>query len=345
MNVENLRSHVNAIQVLNTKPSDFYMNSDGKLSIGGRSLEHQAVIDTCNVFKLQYGSLSGKKGQDIETAWPEFSRAVSRFQSQTELVALVNSESQAIDRILRPNPRIRERLDFDRQLDFVEEMLGHSGMEVQQLLFDVRKLQVRATFMDRSTEFNVLDDANESDLWTLGVGFVLGVDSATYNPAFLRLICENGMMAMTNAFQKTMRGFNPQNFDWGKVANGPVRARVAAGATALKRTPATLAEMQRIREHTDKESFDYHFKTHQISAAYRKAGVDCESVFSMPSDFLKRASSGVNAYDVFNYATNRASHDKEMTARDKVRLNKVASDMLFEGPEFYSAPPNPFSIN
>jgi hypothetical protein len=336
--LENVRKQINNLQVQDLVLQGLDLDNKHGVMYRNSRLAGQAKTDLCNIFKLQYGALAVAKKDETELAkqWKDFSAAVAKFRGKTSLRVVMNRETGDVERVLVPKKNEANRIDFDTQLEFIEKHVGQ-GHDLQQCYFDVTKLNLHALLIDPSAEIDVV----KSDTWKLGFSLNLGRDAGWYGPAFLRQVCTNGMMATHQGWRKYLANFQTLLGRTLRFDDSTVRSTLLKKTRALASNHATVGEMVDIRKECDAEKFDRHFKIDGIDRAYGKY-TDGKPVLSMDRAWQSMADAGVNAYDLFNYATAEASHNKSLDGKGRQALNIAASNYFFKGPRLGSIPPNPF---
>jgi hypothetical protein len=336
--IEEVRKEIGLLRVGDMNPTTLNMDKKDGVTFQGKKLLHQAKTDLCNIFKLQYGALATttKDEAEIQKNWRDFSAAVARYRGKPNLRAVVNSETLQIERVLTPTKKDTDRIDFDAHLQFFEEKVS-DGMELNQFYFDIRKMMLHGIIINPDTKLNVA----KLDNWKTGYGFHLGRDNGWYSPAFLRLICTNGMMAVEQYLRKVIQGIGSLK---SKIlhCDEELAPLVQSKVKALINSPATVQELQSIRKCTDAEVFDKQFNVPAINRAYSRVGMTKDSIFNMPESWKLLANSNVKAYDLFNFATAQATHAADADPQSRTALNLEASRLLFTGPRLGSVPPDPF---
>jgi hypothetical protein len=338
-----VRKEIENLRVVPLDATQLSLSKSSGLQMGERKLVGQSATDLCNIFKLQYGALSvGKKEEsDLAQQWRQFSSAVAKFRNRQELVAVIDREDDTVKRVLIPEKSDGNRLNFDSQLDFIDAYLSEKkDTTLNRCYFDIDKLTISALLIDETTNVRV----GAKDFWKTGIGLNLGQKNGWYSPSFLRMICTNGMTSVEQSAKRWLVGVGALVRRQLRLRDRELASMVVANSKRLMDTPATVGEMQSVRSLVNLEKFDRKFNTSKINAAYLKSEhLELDDIFSQPSTWKDLASTGVPAYDIFNYATDMASHNDNLEVADRTALNVVASNLFFKGPRPRSVPTNPFA--
>jgi hypothetical protein len=281
------------------------------------------VMDTVGIRK----NLTRDIFNSPQTNWMSLQEALDSIDKSKVFNCLVDGQNNIVD-VVSANVKDVTQLDYDNRIDQLMNAIDSSeNYDFQNILFNPSTGDVELCATNRSHI-----DCGVGDDWKFGSAVSIGHNNNTFKQYFLRLICTNGMTTRENiAYRQTSatkdvgRQFN--RFAEGLDLNSTIRPRV----DRLRRSRASLFELKSVADCLnveDRNTFLPEFQQTQQEFTDRGFSIDAYNRKQQKFVYTNH-----NLYDIFNAATNIASHRRDIVG-DKAcaGLNKVASEIFSKGP-------------
>lgn len=262
-----------------------------------------------------------------EQNWEAIQNALNSIDKNKRFACIADSNDRVA--CLAPS-KVKEvtQLDYDDRIDnLIHTIETTDNIEYQNIIFNP---------LTASVDVNVVStddiDCGLNDLWKFGTTTTIGQNSQQFAQYFLRLICTNGMTTRENIAYRTTTASNNvgkqlQRFMSKSNIGNSIQPRVKR----LQNARASLYEMLSIANCLRKEDQTLLFPEFVNTAEEFKArGYDIQAFNSKRQKFIY---TNENLYDVFNVATNIASHQRDVVGpANSAKLNKIAGDIFTKGP-------------
>jgi hypothetical protein len=289
--------------------------------------------------------------KDDSTQWGPLHDALSNIKENKVVTAVLNRRNNSISKVFNHGIKEEKPIDLTNGLRYTEEFLKNTeaNLELQDFNFDPNNICININFKSPDSDIDVFGDGK--DMWKAGFGMQFHLNKFITSPFFLRLVCSNGMVAahrmaqrFVNSDELTQRTFDKQVLKYTGPASG--MEEVQTYCRRLRDNNASLREFYSARDRVsaiDKDLANEYFPENEIVGRYKMIGLD---VNRQNRRWMATANSNVNSYDLFNNLTNIASHrlvsDEDIATR--MEINRLASEMFFNGPDFKSMAPDPFKM-
>lgn len=175
-------------------------------------------------------------------------------------------------------------------------------------------------------------DCGIGDLWNFGTSTTISHNSQQFANFFLRLVCSNGMTTRENVAYRIADSTKNIGKQFMKFATGNnFAASIKPRVDKLRKSRASLYEVRSVADNLDKEQKALFMPEYaNIVADFKNKDIDVSAISSKRSRFVF---TNENLYDIFNLATNLASHQRDVIGIDNAgALNKNAGEMFVKGP-------------
>ena len=286
--------------------------------------------------------------KDDHSQWEPLHNALSNIRENKIVTAVLNRQDNQITKVFNHSIKEEQPIDLTSGLRFTEEFLKttEANLELQGINFDPENICIHVDFKNPDADIDVFGDGK--DMWKSGFSMGFHLNKFVTSPYFLRLICTNGMTAahrlaqrFVNSTELTQRTFDRQIARYLEPASNMDEVKAYCGR--LRDNNASLREFfgaRKVVENINKELANEMFPENEILGRYKLIGIDAKK---QNKRWLATANSNMNSYDLFNNLTNIASHrlsDQEIATR--MEINRLASDLFFNGPDFKAMAPDPF---
>jgi hypothetical protein len=235
--------------------------------------------------------------------------------------------------------------------DTVVTMTDHKVTEPVQLNFDDRIDNLMNVLTDESPncfhgivfkpsdatiEINTVTrnevDCGFGDLWKFGTTVNIAQGSQQFANYFLRLACTNGMTTKERIAYRIVTGSNTIGKQFIKFAQesnliGCIKPRV----DKLRASRASLFEVNSIVKALNRDECKQFAPFYDdLREQFQLHDIDMDKIDTKRQRFVY---TDQNLYDVFNLATNLATHQRGVLSPESVkRLNKAAGEIFAKGP-------------
>lgn len=272
--------------------------------------------------------------------WPALRNALNTINEQKRFGVIANNDG-LVTTILRHAPKEDETLNYDNRIEQLMNSIDAAGRELQNVSFNSEGAELQFNTIASGQ----IDTGLKNDLWKFGTSVSLTYTSNQFSNYFLRLICSNGMTARENFAYRMVdktRDVGKQfiNFAKDEEFAKSIKPRVQL----LKDHRASFAEVHAIANQLDKEQLTEHMPWYfDILNEHMDRGYDLNKMSSKKHRFIY---TNENAYDVFNIATDLASHQQDQLGMSVCNaLNKYASDMFMKGPQLRFSTVDIYGLN
>ena len=296
-----------------------------KLIISGKyaTTQTKQLMDTLGIRTNLSKEIFAKPAEN----WEAIRTALSSIDKNKQFACIVDRHN-AVNTLITSSVKENTQLNFDERLDelfnTIDENINHNLQRVE--------------WNDATCNVEVHttggDDINcgLGDLWKFGTTSIIGHASQQFANYFLRLICSNGMTTREQLAYRVAAVSKNIGKQFLKFANNEsVINSVKPRVDALRGARASLYEVNCIANQLNKEDRDRYMPQYSsIIADFQNAGHPIESFNAKRQKFVY---TDENLYDVFNLATNLASHERSVIGIDSaMRLNKSAGEIFTNGP-------------
>jgi hypothetical protein len=252
---------------------------------------------------------------------------LNTIDKNKQFTCIVDSRNN-VNTLVNSNVKENTQLNFDERLDelfnTIDENINHN---LQRIEWNNETCNVEVHTVGG-------DDINcgLGDLWKFGVTSIIGHASQQFANYFLRLVCTNGMTTREQLAYRVAAVSKNIGKQFLKFANndsliGSIKPRV----DALRNARASLYEVNSIANQLNKETRERFMPQYSsIVADFHNAGHSIDGFSAKRQKFVY---TDENLYDVFNLATNLASHERDVIGTvTAMSLNKSAGDIFTNGP-------------
>lgn len=261
-----------------------------------------------------------------EKNWSEIRSALTNIKSK-ELSCIVNQRDEVVSIVGRQSKEPTQ-LNFDDRINQLLDTINiDNDHNFQNITWHPSKCIVQVDTTNRSEL-----DTGAGDFWKFGTSIGISLNNQQYQDFFYRLVCSNGMTtreelayrsaALTKDIGKQFLAF---------ASTSRASDQVINRCNALRNSRASLFEFNSVANAMAPEHRDVFIPEYrEIKADFEQHGINIDNIATARQ---RLTYTNQNLYDVFNRATNLASHQREVIGEDAVaQLNKVAGKMFIKGP-------------
>lgn len=299
---------------------------DNGLVIGDRyqAYNSKKILETIGIRDNLIKEIYSKPDEN----WSAIRDAINTIDPKKKFGGIVNSRNELMT--LAPEVDEPTQLNFDERLNRLFETIDNSNTHgFQNITFDPVDCNVHVSTINNSREI----ECGLGDNWKFGTTSVISQNVQQFMNYFLRLVCTNGMTTRENI---GYRQVNANSNNIGKqflkfAGNEGFADNIVSRVNRLRGARASLYEFMSVASALKAEDRDEFMPEYgDIVQAFEHAGRPIDSFSAQRKKFVY---TNENLYDVFNLATNLASHQHERIGIDaSAKLNKVAGEMFTKGP-------------
>jgi hypothetical protein len=262
-----------------------------------------------------------------EQNWEAIQNALNSIDKNKRFACIADSDGKVA---CLTSSKVKEvtQLDYDNRIDdLIHTIETSSNIDYQNIVFNPL-----AASVDVHVVSNEDVDCGLNDLWKFGTTATIGQNSQQFAQYFLRLICTNGMTTRENIAYRT----STASVNVGKqlerfMSKSNTGSTILPRVKRLQNARASVYEMLSIANCLRKEDQALFFPEFTNTVEEFKArGYDIQAFDSKRQRFIY---TNENLYDIFNVATNIASHQRDVVGpANSAKLNKVAGEIFTKGP-------------
>lgn len=262
------------------------------------------------------------------TNWAAIQNALNNIDKDKQFTCIVDKNNEVVD-VIASDVKEVTQLNYDRRIDqLIDSIESSENYDFQGIVFNPSTSTVEARATNRSHI-----DCGVGDDWKFGSSVMLSHNANTFQQYYLRLICSNGMTTRENiayrqvsATKDVGRQFTrfTHNLDLG----GAIRPKVER----LRKSRASLYELMSVADCLSTDDRDLFFPEYkQTEEEFTSRGFSIDGYDRKRQKFIY---TNHNLYDIFNCATNIATHRRDIIGDSvSMGLNKAASDIFSRGPQ------------
>ena len=262
-----------------------------------------------------------------EVNWSAIRGALNTINPNKSYGGIVDSNNNLLT--LTKAPKEASQLNFDKRLDELFNAIDSSqNHDLQSATWNPLDCNVSVNCTNRGIEL----ECGHNDNWKFGTTSIIGDTMQTFANYFLRLVCTNGMTTRDNLAYRTVTATTNIAKQFLKFASKDlVSSSVVNRVQRLRNNRASLYELMSVASNLKKEERDEFMPEYGYTVErFANAGHPVDSFSAARSKFVF---TNENLYDVFNLATNLATHQRERIGDGAAQqLNKVAGEMFSKGP-------------
>ena len=262
-----------------------------------------------------------------EENWKVIRSAINSIDQNKKFAAIVDSNDNIVTLV---NTKVTEptQLNYDTRIDALFNTINDSNLHnFQDIFFNPETCDVQVSAINTEQI-----DCGLGDLWNFGTSTTIGLMNQQFKQFFNRLICTNGMTTQ----QQVAYRMNSASSNIGKQflkysSNRDIIGSIRPRVEKLRNCRASLYEVNAVANELKKADRQAFFPSYDnMVQDFLDRGHVVKDINAKRQRFMY---TNENLYDVFNLATNLASHQREtigVTAAQS--LNKVAGEMFAKGP-------------
>jgi len=262
-----------------------------------------------------------------ESNWSAIQVALNQIDKNKRFTGIVNSGDQLVTLIDSKHSEPAQ-LDYDDRIDNLFESINEKGeFDIKDIMFDANSCNV----MVNTTNHGDID-CGDGDNWKFGTTTTINHNSQQFANYFLRLICANGMTTkekMAYRLATVCKNIGKQFLKF--ASNSAFASLIKPRVAKLRNSRASLYEVNSIADNlTKEEKMKFMPEYFDIEHDFKESGHD---ITKIDSKRQKLVYTDQNLYDVFNLATNLATHQRETLSHGTcMHLNKAAGAIFSAGP-------------
>ena len=299
---------------------------DNGLVIGDKYRAHNSkkILETIGIRDNLIKEIYSKP----EENWSAIRDAINTIDPKKKFGGIVSSRNELMT--LTKEVDEATELNFDDRLDRLFDTIDNSQEHaLQSITFNPVDCNVNIGVVNESREI----ECGLGDNWKFGTTSIIGNTNQQFMNFFLRLVCTNGMTTRENiGYRNVTEKSNNIGKQFLKFANNDAFANsIIPRVNRLRNARASLYEFMSVADALKAEDRDEFMPEYgYVVESFENAGRPVDSFSAQRKKFVY---TNENLYDVFNLATNLASHQREKIGIDaSMKLNKVASDIFTKGP-------------
>ena len=259
--------------------------------------------------------------------WNVIRSAINSIDKSKQFSAIVDKDNNIVTLV---NSKVKEptQLNYDNRIDQLMNSIQESSVHnFQNIVFNPQTCDVEVNAINTDEI-----DCGFGDLWNFGTSTTVGLMNQQFKQFFNRLICTNGMTTKEGvAYRMDSASSNIGKQFIKYSSNRDIINAIRPRVEKLRNSRASLYEVNAIANELKKEDRQTFFPSYDsMEQDFSERGYVMKDISAKRQRFMY---TNENLYDVFNLATNLASHQRDLIgAEASVALNKVAGDMFAKGP-------------
>ena len=305
--------------------SCFTQNKQSTLVINDRyaAQDNKAIMEALGIRNNLSKDIFAKPDEN----WNVIRSAINSIDKSKQFSAIVDDKNNLVT---LATSKVKEptQLNYDNRIDQLFSAINDSLVHnFQSIVFNPKTCDVEVNAINTEQI-----DCGLGDLWNFGTSTTVGLMNQQFKQFFNRLICTNGMTtqqgvayrmdsASTNIGKQFIKYSNNRD-----IVNA-IRPRVEK----LRNSRASLYEVNAVANELKKKDRQTFFPSYDnLLQDFEDRGHVMKDISAKRQRFMY---TNENLYDVFNLATNLASHQRDLIGAEASKsLNKVAGDMFAKGP-------------
>ena len=264
-----------------------------------------------------------------EENWSIVRSAINSVQKDSAKLSAIVDANDNIITLIDANVSAPRELNFDERIDsLMNEISKNNTNTFKDIIF---KPDTAAVNINTVTNDQI--DCGGSDSWQFGTTTVIQHTNQQFSNFFLRLICTNGMTTREDiSYRKSSASNNIASQFIKFASNTSFSANIKPRVDRLKNSRASFLEIENLRNALTADEVDMFMPFYsQIICDFKDKGIDIDKLSSKRKRFVY---TNENAYDIFNLATNLASHQRDTLSDSTCNtLNHAAGSMFTKGPD------------
>lgn len=320
--ITKIKSHIKSHTAIAFTPRDIQCGKK-EIVIGGQYTTRD-VSDVMEILGIR-DNLTKDILKEPEANWSIIQNALNSIDSHKRIGCIVGADGK-VATLIKTAPKEPTPVNFDTRLDELISSIDDNS-DLQGISFDSRLFQVHVHTINHA-QINV----GESDDWKFGTTIDVGYNNQQFSNFFLRLVCSNGMTTRETIAYRTMGKRESIGKQYAKFSSNHAFVKnIQPRVEKLRRNRASFYEVEGVISQVPADMRQEIAPWYSdILGTYAKRG---HALLEMSAARQKFVYTNQNAYDVFNLATNLASHRREAIGEQSCRaLNKFAGEMFTKGP-------------
>lgn len=305
--------------------SCFTQNKQSTLVVNDRyaALDNKSIMEALGIRTNLSKDIFAKPDEN----WNVIRSAINSIDKTKQFSAIVDNMNNIVTLI---NSKVKEptQLDFDNRIDQLFNSISESSVHnFQNILFNPKTCDVEVNAVNTEQI-----DCGLGDLWNFGTSTTIGLMNQQFKQFFNRLICTNGMTTQQGvAYRMDSASSNIGKQFLKYSSNRDIVNAIRPRVEKLRNSRASLYEVTAVANELKKEDRQTFFPSYDnLVQDFEDRGHIMKDISAKRQRFMY---TNENLYDVFNLATNLASHQRDLIGAEAASaLNKVAGDMFAKGP-------------
>lgn len=289
-----------------------------------RSTDANNIMDTLGIKK----NLSKDIFTNAQENWSIIRDAINSIDKNKQLSCIINNASNTLLSIVNAKVKEATGLNFDNRIDSILDAIdGSAQHSFKGILFNP---------LDCSVDINCINereiDCGADDFWKYGTNATLSYINQQFQQYFLRLACTNGMTVRENVAYRAVALTKNVGKQFIKYAGSDEFAKaIKPRVQKLKDNRASLFEVCSVASCLKKDERVAFFPEYDsLVEDFANAGHKVDDFSAKRKKFIF---TDQNLYDIFNRATNIATHRIGTVGHETSQsLNKVAGEIFTRGP-------------
>ena len=305
--------------------SCFTQNKQSTLVVSDRyaAQDNKAIMEALGIRNNLSKDIFAKPDEN----WNVIRSAINSIDKTKQFAAIVDDKNNIVTLV---NSKAKEpaQLNYDNRIDLLfNTIYESSNHNFQSIVFNPKTCDV---------EINAITteeiDCGLGDLWNFGTSTTVGLMNQQFKQFYNRLICTNGMTTKQGvAYRLDSASTNIGKQFLKYSSNRDIVNAIRPRVEKLRNSRASLYEVNAVANELNKEDRQTFFPSYDnLLQDFEDRGHVMKDISAKRQRFMY---TNENLYDVFNLATNLASHQRDLIgAEASIALNKVAGDMFATGP-------------
>lgn len=305
--------------------SCFTQNKQSTLVVSDRyaAQDNKAIMEALGIRNNLSKDIFAKPDEN----WNVIRSAINSIDKSKQFSAIVDEKNNIVTLV---NSKVKEptQLDFDNRIDQLFNAIYESPIHnFQNMVFNPQTCDVEVNAINTEQI-----DCGLGDLWNFGTSTTVGLMNQQFKQFFNRLICTNGMTTQQGvAYRMDSASTNIGKQFIKYSSNRDIVNAIRPRVEKLRNSRASLYEVNAVANELKKEDRQTFFPSYDnLLQDFEDRGHVMKDISAKRQRFMY---TNENLYDVFNLATNLASHQRDLIGSEASKaLNKVAGDMFAKGP-------------
>lgn len=323
--IDKVKAEVKRHRITSFRASDITCDKDSLCVLGAyKASDSQTVMDAIGIRKNLTKDIFSKPAEN----WSTIQTALNGINKTKRFGCIVKDDGTLVQVLRSVNPEEVE-LNFDDRIDkLIDVIVSDNTKRLHSVTFDGASGAVNVNVANLSQI-----DVGQGDLWNFGTAVDISYGKQQFSNYYLRLVCSNGLKTREQIASRIVRESTAIDKQFVRFSGNEDAIRyIVPRVNKMREHAASFHELKTIADALpDKLAIASVFPEYEsVVNDYAAHGMQ---IVDMPAQQQRRVYTDQNLYNVFNKATNLATHWADAGSAVHNALNKAASDIFVKGPD------------